>query len=354
MEILLLLNGLALALVIINSFTIRVIKNQKNTINHSVSILIPMRNEQTNVQGCLSSVIEQKGLANFEVIALDDNSEDATKSLITAFASVKTITGSNPPDKWLGKLWACQQLVEASTGDYLVFLDADVRLSENAVASAIAQMGDWDFCSPYPRQIVNGFIQRIFQPLLQWSWLVSVPLLISQKFSIKSMAIANGQFLIIKRDAYLRSGGHASVKSEVLDDLMLAKRLLGAGFKGGVTEASAIASCHMYSTGKELIKGYQKSLWKAFGSIPGTLIAIFLLFVTGVLPFLAAVTGSPFGLIAFGLIVLSRITAALRTGGLPNTALLHPVAITFLIGLIIYSWFGKVTKTLTWRQRLVA
>ena len=88
--------------------------------------------------------------------------------------------------------------------------------------------------------------------------------------------------------------------------------------------------------------------------IPGTLIAIFLLFVTGVLPFLAAVTGSPFGLIAFGLIVLSRITAALRTGGLPNTALLHPVAITFLIGLIIYSWFGKVTKTLTWRQRLVA
>ena len=61
-----------------------------------------------------------------------------------------------------------------------------------------------------------------------------------------------------------------------------------------------------------------------------------------------------FGLIAFGLIVLSRITAALRTGGLPNTALLHPVAITFLIGLIIYSWFGKVTKTLTWRQRLVA
>jgi len=95
-------------------------------------------------------------------------------------------------------------------------------------------------------------------------------------------------------------------------------------------------------------------LWKAFGSIPGALFAIFLLFITGVLPLLSAVAGSSAGLIAFGLIVLSRIVAAIRTGGLPNTALLHPIAISFLIGLIVYSWFGKVTKTLTWRDRLVA
>jgi hypothetical protein len=354
MEILALLNSLALALVIINSFTIRVVKNEKTIVSNSVSILIPMRNEQANVEGCLSSVIGQRGLENFEVIALDDHSKDATKSLISTFPVVKIIAGTNPPDKWLGKLWACQQLAEASTGEYLVFLDADVRLSENAVASSIAKMSNWDFYSPYPRQIVKGFIQRIFQPLLQWSWLVSVPLLISQRFSIKSMAVANGQFLIIKRNAYLKSGGHASVKSEVLDDLMLARKLLRSGFKGGVGEASAVASCHMYGTGKELIKGYQKSLWKAFGSIPGTLFAIFLLFITGVLPLLSAVAGSSAGLIAFGAIVLSRVVAAIRTGGLPNTALLHPIAISFLIGLIVYSWFGKVTKTLTWRDRLVA
>jgi hypothetical protein len=70
-----------------------------------------------------------------------------------------------------------------------------------------------------------------------------------------------------------------------------------------------------------------------------------------VVPFIAALFGSKIGLISFGLIVLSRVIASIRTGSIPNTALLHPLAIVFLISLIIYSWFGKLTNTLTWRDR---
>jgi glycosyltransferase involved in cell wall biosynthesis len=210
--------------------TIRVIKNSPNKAFGSVSILIPMRNEADNVKACLSSILQQKGLDSFEVIALDDGSTDATANEIKAFPSVKLTSGERLPDKWLGKLWACQQLAEKSSGDYLVFIDADVRLSDYAVANSISKMGKWDFISPYPRQLTSGFVQKIFQPLLQWSWLASVPLLIAQKYSIKSMAVANGQFLIIKRDAYFQSGAHAGIKTEVLDDLMLARRLLKQGF----------------------------------------------------------------------------------------------------------------------------
>jgi len=246
MEISLYLSSLALALVIFNSLTIRVIKNSPNKVAGTVSVLIPMRNEEENVKPCLSSILQQKGLENLEVLALDDGSTDNTFNEIKAFPSVQLISGETLPDKWLGKLWACQQLAEKSIGDYLVFVDADVRLSDYAVANSISKMGNWDFISPYPRQLTSGFVQKIFQPLLQWSWLASVPLLIAQKFSIRSMAVANGQFLIIKRDAYFQSGAHAGIKAEVLDDLMLARNLLKQGYKGGVAEASKIASCHMY------------------------------------------------------------------------------------------------------------
>jgi len=353
MEISLYLSALALALVIFNSLTIRVINNSPTKVNGTVSILIPMRNEAENVAGCLSSIMQQKGLDSFEVLTLDDGSTDNTASEIQAFPGVQLIRGEKLPVNWLGKLWACQQLAEKSTGEYLVFVDADVRLGEYAVANSISKMGKWDFISPYPQQLTSGFIQKIFQPLLQWSWLASVPILIAQKYSIRSMAVANGQFLIIKRAAYFKSGTHSEIKAEVLDDLMLARNLLKHGFKGGVAEASNVARCHMYKNNQALFRGYQKSLWKAFGSIPGTILAVGLLVLTGLLPIISAISGSIYGLIAFGLILLSRILSSLRTSSLPNTAIFHPLAILILLGLILFSWFGKLTNTISWRDRTV-
>lgn len=352
--LLIILTSGALLLVILNSLTMRVVKNRSTKVENFVSILIPMRNEEVNVSACLNSVINQKGLTSYEVIALDDGSDDQTMMRIKSFPTVQALTGDALPPNWLGKLWACQQLANASKGEYLVFIDADVRVEKNAIASAISQMKNWDYMSVYPRQVASGFIARVFQPLLQWSWLASVPLIISQRLALKSMVVANGQFFIIKRDAYFKSGGHESVSREVLDDLKLAKQLLAKGFKGGVAEGSQVSQCQMYQSGKDLIKGYQKSLWSAFGSPLGSVVAVIILFISGVLPFLFALAGSEDGLIAFTFLVLSRVIASVRTGSLPNTALFHPLAIAMLILLIIYSWYGHLTKTNTWRDRMVA
>ena len=351
MELLLIISGLALALTFLNALTIRVVKDTSSTVANSVSVLIPMRNEEENVTDCINSLISQVGLKDYEILTLNDHSEDETASLLAKFPNIKNLNGKPLPVGWLGKSWACQQLADASTGEYLVFIDADVRLSKNAIASAISKMDKWDFISPYPMQIANGFVQRLFQPLLQWSWLASVPLHISQKLGIKSMTVANGQFLIIKKSAYVKSGGHESIKSEVLDDIKLARQLLTSGFSGGVAEGSQVASCQMYKTAGALVNGYRKSLWNAFGSILGTFVSIIILLLSSVVPFISALFGSKIGLISFGLIVLSRVIASIRTGSIPNTALLHPLAIVFLISLIIYSWFGKLTNTLTWRDR---
>jgi len=351
MELLLIISGLALVLTLLNALTIRVVKDTSSIVANSVSVLIPMRNEEENVTECINSIISQIGLKDYEVLTLNDHSEDETASLLSKFPNIKNLIGKPLPVGWLGKSWACQQLSDASTGEYLVFIDADVRLSKNAIASAISKMDKWDFISPYPMQIANGFVQRLFQPLLQWSWLASVPLVISQKLGVKSMAVANGQFLIIKKSAYIKAGGHESIKSEVLDDIMLARQLLTFGFSGGVAEGSQVANCQMYKTAGALVNGYRKSLWNAFGSILGTFVSIIILLLSSVAPFIAALFGSKLGLISFGLIVLSRVISSIRTGSIPNTALLHPLAIVFLISLIIYSWFGKLTNTLTWRDR---
>ena len=255
MELVLILACVSLFLVILNNFSIRVVKNKSFSTSNSISVLIPMRNEELNVQECINAVVNQSGLHNYEILVLDDESSDQTLSELRKFSSIKIIEGQPTPQDWLGKLWACHQLAEHSTGEYLVFLDADVRLSKNAISSALNSMQEWDFISPYPRQLTEGFLQRVFQPLLQWSWLASVPLILTYKFPIKSMTIANGQFFIVKKSAYLKSGGHFKIKGEVLDDLMLARQLITSGFRGSVAEASQVATCKMYNTNIELIRG---------------------------------------------------------------------------------------------------
>ena len=205
----------------------------------------------------------------------------------------------------------------------------------------------WDFISPYPRQIAGSFLEKLIQPLLQWSWLASVPLRLAEKFPNRSMTIANGQFFVVKRSAYEESGGHAAIPGEVLDDLELARLLVSKGFKGGVADGSAVASCRMYKSNSQLIDGYSKSLWKAFGGRTGTAVAILLLFFTGISPYLGI--GAP-----ASFIFLSRVLAAIKTRSNPVYAFLHPISIVILLYLITLSSARKSRGTLIWRGRTIS
>ncbi len=350
------LTALPLLLTVTNSLSMRVVRERNaQLVEGSVSILIPMRNEAENVEKSANSVLASSLIPQLEVIALDDNSNDKTKELLLKFPQIKMISGIELPEGWLGKNFACHQLVAHSTGDYLVFVDADVRLTHLAVASAITQMNryKWDFISPYPRQIAISFSERLIQPLLQWSWLSSVPLRYAEQAKYPSLVLANGQFMIIKRAAYISSGGHKEIRSEVLDDLELARLLVANGFKGGVAIGSEVATCRMYQNRIELFTGYTKSLWRAFGSLPGAIAASIFLFATGVLPIFLAISGYPVAWIGYFLVVLSRYASALRTrsSSAANAALLHPLSILMLIYLIANSYYRKSRGTLIWRGR---
>jgi glycosyltransferase involved in cell wall biosynthesis len=338
----------ALIITVANVINMRVVGLKGATsLSETVDVLIPMRNEEENVEGCLKSVLNSELLDVSKVFVLDDGSSDSTAELIGQF-KVDKLIGTQPPTGWLGKVWACHNLAQVGSGKYLVFIDADVRLHPYAIASAITKMNKfgWDFISPYPRQISGSFLEKLIQPLLQWSWLASVPLRVAEKFPNRSMTIANGQFFIVKRSAYNTSGGHAAIPDEVLDDLELARLLISKGFKGGVADGSAVASCRMYKRNSQLIDGYTKSLWKAFGGQFGTLVAIFLLYFTGISPYIGIGAPATF-------IFLSRVLAAIKTRSNPVYAFLHPISILILLYLIVLSSIRKSRGTLQWRGRAI-
>jgi cellulose synthase/poly-beta-1,6-N-acetylglucosamine synthase-like glycosyltransferase len=364
MKVLLLVSSLltlsSFLLSVMNFFTMRSIKELHNDSSlqelkaMTYSLLIPMRNEERNVEGLLRSVLARDRVAKGELIVLDDHSSDSTHQLLQEFGhEITIIQGEELPSGWMGKPFACQQLSQHSGADYLIFIDADVRLSPTAVTSALTFMHrhDWDFLSPYPRQVAPTFLLRPIQPLLQWSWFSTVPLRFAESGRVKSMVVANGQFLIIKASAYKSIGGHAAVKAEVLEDLSLARALVASGYVGGVAEASAVASCRMYESNSEMISGYTKSLWKAFGGPVGSLFTVALITLTQILPLALLISGV--SALPFMACSLTHFLSAMKTRSSIVNTILHPLAALILIALICESYRRRALGKLEWRGRRV-
>lgn len=340
----------------INAQLIRAPRNGRD-LTANVAVLLPVRNEAANIVELVASLKAQAGISDLKFYFLDDDSEDDTAQLLTRETSddarFKVLTGEALPAGWLGKPWALEQLRTQVKADYLVNIDADVRLEPRAVCAAVNLLIDrnLDFISPYPKQLAKSFGERVIQPLLHWSWLSTVPLRIAEKSSNSAFAVANGQFFVVRENSLASIGGFSAVKAEVLDDIELARALLRNGSHGTVVDGSQIATCQMYNSWPELKAGYGKSLWTAFGSKIGSIIAILFLFLTGILPFLGTLAGFSAGFFALELVIVSRIIAARVSGGRIIDAFLHPLSSALLIYLIIYSWSarGKVQ----WKGRTI-
>ncbi len=326
-----------------------------SSITERVSVLVPLRNEAENIAELIESLSAQLGVDNVEFILLDDNSEDATFDLISTGISgrdnFRVIQGAPLVPGWIGKTWALQQLLEASSGEIIVTLDADVRISPEAINKAITLMksASLDFISPYPKQIAITFGERLIQPLLQWSWMSTLLLPIAERATFSSMAVANGQFFLVQRAALIRAEGYEAVKAAVLDDVFLARALIRTGAHGVVVSGAEIAQCRMYSSWSEIESGYGKSLRYAFGSTIGSFFAILLIFLTGIAPIVVALTGSMLGWIAFVIVASTRALSAVRARTNIIDSLLHPISSALLIYLIFYSYLKR--GDIKWKGR---
>jgi len=341
---------------VVNHFVL--IRSKATKVTAKVAILIPARNEEHSISSAVNSALRQELLDQFEVVVLNDASTDGTVEKLLAFTNPKlrVINGElELPQGWLGKNWACHRLSESVDADYLVFIDSDVTLEPKAVASAIAALtsNGLHLVSPYPRQLAPTLLARIVQPLLQWSWLTTVPLRTTRNSLRPSLAVANGQFLVCRADSYKASGGHSAIKGEVLDDIELLRSFYRNGFTGCVIDGSDIATCQMYESNQALVSGYSKSLWNAFGGPIGSLfVNVFFLFVY-VFPLIGFfVDAVPLAALGLALGILGRLISAQTSNGrkLPD-ALLHPISILTFSALNLISWRRHLAGTNTWKLR---
>lgn len=343
-----------LTIAAVNFFQIRTPKSSSVLFN-SVGVVVPMRNEAENVEGIVATLSAQDG--PFHYYLLDDNSEDSTYDLLKRYTSgdsrFTVIKGAPLAAGWIGKTWALQQLFEASNEEVIVSIDADVRLSNDAINKAVTLLHGvrLDFISPYPRQIANTFAERLIQPLLQWSWLTTVPLRYAEGALRESMAVANGQFFVVRRSALNSVGGYQRVKHAVIDDVFLARHLIASGSSGTVVNGSDIAQTRMYASWREIKAGYGKSLNKAFGSFVGAAFVIAFLIATNIAPLIVGLLGNPYGWIGFIAIVGTRVLSAIKSRGSVLDSVLHPISILALIYLILYSYL--VRNSVMWKGRTV-
>jgi cellulose synthase/poly-beta-1,6-N-acetylglucosamine synthase-like glycosyltransferase len=347
---------LLLLISLFNYYTIRLPKNS-SPVQASVTLLLPVRNEEGNITDCIESLKNLSGVENLKFIVINDQSTDNTADLLTSAigndSRFTVLNTDGPRAGWLGKVSALQSGYEAASAEFLVTLDADVRLSSDALCRAINQISELnlDFISPYPRQEARSIAEKLIQPLLHWSWMSTIILRLAEKQPHTSTAVANGQFFIARKSALDAVGGFQTVQNQILDDIEIARSLIKNGFRGVVTEGADIAHTRMYQNFSEIREGYGKSLHKAFGGKVGALVASAFIALTGILPSILALRGSLIATLAFLLIAFTRALSALRAKSNPIYALLHPVSSALLLYLIAYSW--RKRGTIQWKGRTV-
>ena len=239
-----------------------------------ISVIVPARDEEKNIAHCLAHLFKQN-YPNYEILVVDDRSLDGTPAILAALkhnapVPLRTVRIEKLPSGWTGKNYAMFTASRAAQGDWLLFTDADTTHAPGSVstAAACALERNIDFLTLAPETECKSFWENVVQPLA-----VSSLALWFRTASINDPArkdtLANGQFILVKKEAYEKVGGNESVKNEVVEDVELAKRMKAQGLRVAFLNGTRIYSTRMYSTLKQIHTGwtriftylFQKNIW---------------------------------------------------------------------------------------------
>lgn len=228
-----------------------------------VSVVVPARNEAANIERCVRSLLAQRW-PRLAVIAVDDASEDATGEILARLAAgdarLSVVSAGALPAGWLGKNHACAVGAARARGELVLFTDADSVHAPDCLARAVAALDrlGGDLLTLVPAIVCVGIAEKLLQPaILGLLFTLDGPRALNEDRA--RFPLANGQYLLFRRAAYDRVGGHAAVKDRVLDDLALAKATLAAGLKVRLAHAPDDLRVRMYTSFAELWWGYAKS-----------------------------------------------------------------------------------------------
>ena len=329
----------------------------------TVSILIPARDEEANIAGCLDAALAQ-GDSVCEVLVYDDHSRDGTARVVGEYAGrdarVRLVAPAPLPAGWCGKTFACARLAEEARGRWLLFLDADARL-EGASASRIvaeAERRGVSLLSCWPRLVTRGFWEGALMPLLNFVVFTLYPAPLALRRDDASLGLAHGSCLLALGEDYEAVGGHAAVRAELFEDVRLAQAWRARGRRSLCLDGRGVVGVRMYRSAAEIWRGFQKNVFPAFRGARSFWAFVALHLLVFLLPFLLL----PFALAGAGgawplaaaaaCVVAARVALALRFGHPWWSVLLHPAGEAFLLALGLSSWLRcRTGRGVEWKGR---
>lgn len=322
----------SLFVVIYKFFSIKKLKRNHQNNFKKISILIPARNEEKNIERILNS-IKNLDYENYEVLIYDDLSEDRTYEIAKSFESekIRVIKGFDKPKDWVGKNFALYNLVKFSSGDILLFLDADIEIKDKEILKKISENIN--------NSVITGFGK--FQDYGRFV-LSIVPYL----FSIIPVNLGlNGQFWAIKKDIYLKYNPHLLFKNEILEDVKIGNYLKMKKVNVKFYDLKDVFEVRMYNNFNELIEGLTKNSYRMFGKLltPFALIFYILFFI---LPFLK------FWKIAI-LIIFVKFISDLKFGFSIKETILTPIGFIIFGMIILRSWIFSLSNRIYWKGRKI-
>ena len=321
-----------------------------------VSLLIPARNEALNIEACVRAAC---ALDVFEVVVFDDGSDDDTPAILgslqTKLPKLRVVRGAGGlPVGWVGKPHACAALAAAARGDSFLFVDADVIVDAGALPRLRALAHDYraDVVTAVPQQQMVTPMEQLVLPLLHLTYLAWLPLPLIWRSNDPRFLAANGQLLWLRRSTLDALGGFAAVRAEIVDDMALCRAAKRAGRRVLFADGSAMATCRMYRSSREVIDGFSKNLHEGVGSVVGTA-GVCLLYLTAfvapalLLPFVDAVALD----VAVAAGGLARLLIAWRFRQPLWSALLFPVGAAVVAAIALRSLWWSHRGTIHWKGR---
>ena len=225
-----------------------------------VTIVVPARNEEACLGECLSSLAAQTGV-RFEIIVVDDHSTDRTGEIARNFAGGRVISSGPLPPGWTGKNNAVVAGAREAHGEWLLFTDADTVHLPGSLARALAEAKNEraDLLSYSPEQIVVTFAEKAAMPVIFAELAAQYPPA-KVRDSNSGVVAANGQYILVRRAAYEKVGGHAAIAEKILEDVALARAFRAATYKVFFRYGADAVRTRMYRNWHELREGWTKNL----------------------------------------------------------------------------------------------
>lgn len=336
-----------------------------------VSILVPAKDEAHGIERCVRALLTQD-YPSFEIIVVDDRSADATASIVERLtredSRVRLVRVENLPPGWTGKTHALHLGQRQARGEWLLFVDADTFLDPSCLAVTLRDAVDHEveLESLLPALEASSFWEKTVQPFAGVCLMVLYPLTKVNRPQHASMGFANGQFILITRAAYDAIGGHEGVRDKFVEDIHIGRRVREAGRGLRVVMGRNVARVRMYSTLRDIIRGWSRILYSAVDFRPGKLYALIAATVVYSVLSYAVLAGfgvalllgarSPFNWTMFGLGAahqLLQMTIMARIYALSKSDLRYLVVRVLAVAVMLYVFVRTIwmcrTHRVTWR-----